>query len=161
MASAHDFTFTTIDNKPLDMKDFAGKPVLVVNVASYCGFTPQYTDLQKLHETYGPKGLVVLGVPSNDFGAQEPQDGARDRQVLRDHVRRHVPADRQAEGDRRATPMRSIRWIAGEAGEGAAPKWNFHKYLIGKDGSLKGAWPSRVRPRLRARSPSADRSAQL
>ena len=73
MASAHDFTFTTIDNKPLDMKSLAGKPVLVVNVASYCGFTPQYTDLEKLHETYGPKGLVVLGVPSNDFGAQEPR----------------------------------------------------------------------------------------
>jgi hypothetical protein len=73
MASAHDFTFTTIDNKPLDMKAYAGKPVLVVNVASFCGFTPQYTDLQKLHETYGPKGLVVLGVPSNDFGAQEPR----------------------------------------------------------------------------------------
>ena len=70
MASAHDFTFTTIDNKPLDMKSLAGKPVLLVNVASYCGFTPQYTDLEKLHETYGPKGLVVLGVPSNDFGAQ-------------------------------------------------------------------------------------------
>ena len=98
MASAHDFIFTTIDNKPLDMKDFAGKPVLVVNVASYCGFTPQYTDLEKLHETYGPKGLVVLGVPSNDFGAQEPGTRARDRQVLRDHVRRQIPADRQAEG---------------------------------------------------------------
>ena len=55
------------------MKSFAGKPVLVVNVASFCGFTPQYSDLQKLHETYGPKGLVVLGVPSNDFGAQEPK----------------------------------------------------------------------------------------
>ena len=55
------------------MKSFAGKPVLVVNVASFCGLTPQYSDLQKLHETYGPKGLVVLGVPSNDFGAQEPK----------------------------------------------------------------------------------------
>ena len=73
MASAHDFTFTTIENKPLDMKSLSGKPVLLVNVASYCGFTPQYTDLEKLHETYGPKGLVVLGVPSNDFGAQEPR----------------------------------------------------------------------------------------
>ena len=73
MASAHDFTFTAIDNKPLDMKAYAGKPVLVVNVASFCGFTPQYSELQKLHETYGPKGLVVLGVPSNDFGAQEPK----------------------------------------------------------------------------------------
>ena len=81
---AHDFTFTTIDGKPLDLKNLAGKPVLLVNVASYCGFTPQYTDLQELHETYGPKGLVVLGVPCNDFGAQEPRDRARDRQVLRD-----------------------------------------------------------------------------
>src|SRR3984893_12499329 len=73
MASAHDFIFTTIDNRHLDMKDFAGKLVLLVNVASYCGFTPQYTDLQKLHESYGPKGLVVVGVPCNDFGAQKPR----------------------------------------------------------------------------------------
>ncbi len=76
MASAHDFTFTTIDNKPLDLKQYAGKPVLLVNVASFCGFTPQYKELQKLHETYGSKGLVVLGVPSNDFGAQEPKTEA-------------------------------------------------------------------------------------
>ena len=67
---AHDFSFTTIDGTPLDMKSLAGKPVLVVNVASYCGFTPQYTDLQALHENYGPRGLVVLGVPCNDFGEQ-------------------------------------------------------------------------------------------
>ena len=69
---AHDFNFITIDGKPLEMKSLAGKPVLVVNVASFCGFTPQYAELQKLHDTYGPRGLVVLGVPSNDFGAQEP-----------------------------------------------------------------------------------------
>ena len=76
MASAHDFTFSGIDNKPIDMKQYKGHPVLVVNVASFCGFTPQYKELQKLHETYGPKGLVVLGVPSNDFGAQEPKTEA-------------------------------------------------------------------------------------
>jgi hypothetical protein len=76
MASAHDFTFSGIDNKPIDLKQYAGRPVLVVNVASFCGFTPQYKELQKLHETYGPKGLVVLGVPSNDFGAQEPKTEA-------------------------------------------------------------------------------------
>ncbi len=73
MASAHDFSFTGIDGKEIHLKDYAGKPVLVVNVASFCGFTPQYSELQKLHEKYGPKGLVVLGVPSNDFGAQEPK----------------------------------------------------------------------------------------
>src|SRR5512138_2143096 len=119
MASAHDFTFTTIDNKPLDMKGFAGKPVLLVNVASYCGFTPQYTDLEKLHETYGPKGLVVLGVPSNDFGAQEPRT--------------------EPEIAKFCETMYGVKFPL-------TPKWNFHKYLIGKDGSLQGAWPSRVRP---------------
>src|SRR2546423_11510177 len=73
MASAHDFTFSGIDHRPIDLKQYAGKPLLVVNVASFCGFTPQYRELQKLHETYGPKVLVVLGVPSHDFGAQEPK----------------------------------------------------------------------------------------
>ena len=63
MASAHDFTFAGIDHKPIDLKQYKGRPVLVVNVASFCGFTPQYKELQKLHETYAPKGLVVLGVP--------------------------------------------------------------------------------------------------
>ena len=76
MASAHDFSFTTIDGKPLDLKQYKAKAGLVVNVASFCGFTPQYRELQKLHETWGPKGLVVLGVPSNDFGAQEPKTEA-------------------------------------------------------------------------------------
>ena len=145
MASAHDFTFATIDNKPLDMKDFAGKPVLVVNVASYCGFTPQYGDLQKLHESYGPKGLVVLGVPSNDFGAQEPRaepEIARFCETMYG-VTFPLTAKQKVIGpDAHAL----YQWIAQEAGEGAAPKWNFHKYLIGRDGSLKGAWPSRVRP---------------
>src|SRR6185437_7667458 len=73
MASAHDFSFTGIDGKTIHLKDYAGKPVLVVNVASFCGFTPQYSELQKLHEKYASKGLIVLGVPSNDFGAQEPK----------------------------------------------------------------------------------------
>ena len=92
---AHDFTFTAIDGTPLDLKGLAGKPVLLVNVASYCGFTPQYTAKQK-----------VIGADAHPL----------------------------------------YKWIAAEAGEGAAPRWNFHKYLIGKDGSLLGAWPSRVRP---------------
>ena len=60
MASAYDFTFPGIDHKPIDLKQYKGRPVLVVNVASFCGFTPQYKELQKLHETYGPKGLVVV-----------------------------------------------------------------------------------------------------
>ena len=115
MASAHDFDFTTIDGKPLPMKSFAGKPVLVVNVASFCGLTPQYSDLQKLHETYGPKGLVVLGVPSNDFGAQEPGNAAAIKGFCTANFGIDFPmTDKVA--------------------------------VIGPDGSLVQAWPSRVAP---------------
>ncbi len=144
--SAHDYSFTAIDGKPLDLKHFAGKAVLVVNVASYCGFTPQYTDLQELHETYGPKGLVVLGVPSNDFGAQEPRSEGEIAKFCESMYAVTFPltAKQKIIGpDAHAL----YGWIAAQAGEGAAPKWNFHKYLIGKDGSLLGAWPSQVRPR--------------
>jgi len=75
--SAHDFQFTSIDGKPLKLSDFAGKAVLVVNTASECGFTPQYKGLEALWRKYRDKGLVVLGVPSNDFGAQEPGNDAQ------------------------------------------------------------------------------------
>ena len=143
--SAHDYSFTAIDGRPLDLKDFAGKAVLVVNVASYCGFTPQYTDLQDLHETYGSKGLVVLGVPSNDFGAQEPRGEAEIAKFCDSVYGVTFPLTaKQTVIGPDAHPL--YKWIAAQAGEGAAPKWNFHKYLIGKDGSLVGAWPSRVRP---------------
>ena len=143
--SAHDYSFTAIDGRPLELKDFAGKAVLVVNVASYCGFTPQYTDLQDLHEAYGSKGLVVLGVPSNDFGAQEPRGEAEIAKFCDSVYGVTFPLTaKQTVIGPDAHPL--YKWIAAQAGEGAAPKWNFHKYLIGKDGSLVGAWPSRVRP---------------
>ncbi|MGE0725739.1 MAG: glutathione peroxidase, partial [Alphaproteobacteria bacterium] len=70
--TAHAFTFPAIEGGTLSLADFKGKPVLVANTASQCGFTPQYEDLQALHDNYGAKGLVVIGVPSNDFGGQEP-----------------------------------------------------------------------------------------
>ena len=135
MASAHDFTFTTIDNKPLDMKGFAGKPVLVVNVASYCGFTPQYTDLEKLHETYGPKGLVVLGVPSNDFGGQEPGSNEEIRRFCAATFDVTFPlADKQVVSGPNAHPL--YRWAASQTGALGTPSWNFHKILIGRDGRI-------------------------
>ena len=145
MASAHDFTFSGIDNKPIDMKQYKGHPVLVVNVASFCGFTPQYTELQKLHETYGPKGLVVLGVPSNDFGAQEPKTEAEIAKFCETNYGVTFPMTAK----QKVVGMDAhglYQWIGGEAGEGALPKWNFHKYLIDKEGKLAGAWPSRVSP---------------
>ncbi len=145
MASAHDFTFTTIDKKPLDMKAFAGKTVLVVNVASFCGLTPQYAGLQKLHETYGAKGLVVLGVPSNDFGAQEPKTEPEIAKFCETSFGVTFPMTSKQKvigSDAHAL----YRWIAKEAGDAATPKWNFHKYLIGKDGSLLGTFGSRMAP---------------
>ena len=145
MPTAHDFTFTTIDGKALDLKSYAGKPVLVVNVASFCGLTPQYSDLQKLHETYGPKGLVVLGVPSNDFGAQEPKTEAEIAKFCETSYGVTFPmTSKQKVVGMDAHGL--YQWIAGEAGEAATPKWNFHKYLIGKDGKLAGTWPSKTGP---------------
>ncbi|MFI4999836.1 MAG: glutathione peroxidase [Reyranellales bacterium] len=145
MASAHDFTFKTIDGKPLAMKSFAGKPVLVVNVASFCGLTPQYADLETLHETYGPKGLVVLGVPCNDFGAQEPKSEGEIAKFCESSygVKFQLTSKEKVIGAG-AHPL--YEWIAGKLGTEALPKWNFHKYLIGKDGELLETFGSRVSP---------------
>jgi glutathione peroxidase len=142
---ATEFSFTGIDGQPLPMQRFAGKPVLLVNVASQCGFTPQYAGLQKLHETFGPRGLVVLGVPSNDFGAQEPGGEAEIRKFCETGFGVGFPMTaKQKVIGAGAHPL--YRWIAAELGEDQAPRWNFHKYLIGRDGALREAWPSRVAP---------------
>ena len=145
MASAHDFTFSGIDNKPIDLKQYAGKPVLVVNVASFCGFTPQYKELQKLHETYGPKGLVVLGVPSNDFGAQEPKTEAEIAKFCESSFGVTFPMTSK-EKVIGVDAHGLYEWISGQAGEAVTPKWNFHKFLFDKSGHLAGSWPSKVSP---------------
>ena len=145
MASPHDFDFTTIDGKKLPMKDYAGKVVLVVNVASFCGLTPQYSELQKLHETYGSKGLVVLGVPSNDFGAQEPKSEAEIAKFCETSYGVTFPmtSKQKVVG---ADAHGLYQWISGDAGEAVMPKWNFHKYLIGKKGELLETFGSRTSP---------------
>jgi glutathione peroxidase len=143
--TASDFSFTDISGGDLPMSGFTGKAVLLVNVASACGLTPQYAGLQKLHETYGPKGLVVLGVPSNDFGAQEPGSEAQIKTFCETSFGVTFPMTaKQKVIGASAHPL--YRWIAGELGEGAAPKWNFHKYLIGRDGTLLETFSSRVEP---------------
>ena len=145
MASAHDFDFKTIDGKPLPMRQFAGKAVLVVNVASFCGLTPQYSDLQKLHEAFGPKGLVVLGVPSNDFGAQEPKTEPEIAKFCETSYGVTFPMTSK-EKVIGVGAHALYRWVVAQAGEDAAPKWNFHKYLIGKKGELLETFGSRVSP---------------
>ena len=143
--SAHDFSFSTIDGAALPLAGFRGKPVLLVNTASFCGYTPQYADLEKLHQRLAPRGLIVLGVPSNDFGAQEPGTAAeiKDFCSTNFHVSFPLAAKVHVIGGE-AHPL--YRWIEAELGEAGVPRWNFHKYLIGPDGSLAGAWPSAVKP---------------
>jgi len=143
--TAYDFSFKSIDGKPLPMSTFKGKAVLVVNVASQCGLTPQYTGLEALWKAKKDKGLVVLGVPANDFGAQEPgtENEIKTFCETRFNVDFPMTAKEHVIGGE-AHPL--YKWIAGELGEGAAPKWNFHKYLIGKDGSIAGTFGSRTEP---------------
>ena len=143
--SAHDFQFTSIDGKPLKLSDFAGKAVLVVNTASACGFTPQYKGLEALWQKYRDKGLVVLGVPSNDFGAQEPGSESEIKNFCETRFNVSFPmTSKNAVVGGKAHPF--YKWIVSEAGEGAAPRWNFHKYLIDTKGKLAGAFPSKVGP---------------
>jgi glutathione peroxidase len=144
-ANAHDFTFPLLTGGELPLEELAGKPVLVVNTASECGFTPQYAELQRLWEEYGPRGLIVLGVPSNDFGAQEPGSATEIATFCERNYGVTFPlAAKQHVLGPESHPF--YRWVTEVAGEDAAPRWNFHKYLIGRDGELVESWPSRVAP---------------
>ena len=145
MSNAHDHEFTRIDGAPLPLADFKGKAVLIVNTASECGFTPQYADLQRLWEQYRDRDLVVLGVPSNDFGAQEPGDERAIAAFCSERYAVDFPMAEKVEViGANAHPF--YRWIAESVGEDAVPRWNFHKYLIDGDGNLVAMWPSKVGP---------------
>jgi glutathione peroxidase len=157
--SGFDFAFTAIDGQPLPLAQYRGRPVLVVNTASFCGFTPQYEDLEALWKRYRDRGLVVIGVPSNDFGQQEPGSAKEIKEFCESKYAVDFPlTDKQEVIGPKAHPF--FRWIAAELGEAGAPRWNFHKYLVGPDGGLEGAWPSSVRPTDRAVTGEIDRLLQ-
>lgn len=147
MSNAHDFSFAKLDEPgEIKLEDYAGKAVLVVNVASACGFTSQYRDLEALYEARAPKGLVVIGVPCNDFGAQE--SGAEsDIRGFCDNTY-HVKFPMTGKVDIIAPAKRHpfYAWVAQQLGDSALPRWNFHKFLIGKDGELVEAFPSKAAP---------------
>ncbi len=134
-AGAHDFTFTSIDGAPLPLATYRGKAVLVVNTASFCGFTKQYADLQALWERYRDRGLVVLGVPSNDFGGQEPGTEAEIKEFCQVNFDVDFPmTSKVSVRGNEAHPF--YAWAAKELGFAAKPRWNFHKYLVTPDGRL-------------------------
>ena len=145
MTTAHDFTFRALGGGELPLREFAGKPILLVNTASECGYTPQYAGLQALWVRYRDQGLVVLGVPSNDFGEQEPGDEAAIAAFCTTAFQVDFPltAKEHVIGGDAHPPY---RWIVESIGEAAAPEWNFHKYLIDGGGELAELWPSKIEP---------------
>jgi glutathione peroxidase len=145
MTTAYDFSFKSIDGGALPMASFKGKAVLVVNVASQCGLTPQYSGLEALWKDKKDKGLVVLGVPANNFGSQEPGTEGEIKTFCETKFGIDFPMTAKEDViGASAHPM--YKWLAGELGEDAAPKWNFHKYLIAKDGTIAGTFGPRTPP---------------
>ncbi|HEY7798793.1 MAG TPA: glutathione peroxidase [Hyphomonadaceae bacterium] len=145
MTTAYDFSFTGIDGSPLPLKKFEGQAMLVVNVASKCGFTPQYTGLQKLHADYRDRGFTVLGVPCNQFLWQEP---ARETEIaafcaVTYQVTFPMTEKTHVKGGK-AHPF--YRWMRERLGRAAYPAWNFHKLLVGKQGQPLAAFKSRTEP---------------
>ena len=145
MSNAHDFSFTSIDGEPLPLSTFKGKPVLVVNVASRCGLTPQYEGMEALYRDYRDQGLVVLGVPCNQFAGQEPGTEAEIKDFCQTRFDVDFPMTSKVyvkDDDRH--PF--YAWAESKLGTPAVPVWNFHKILIGKDGAALQAFGPRTAP---------------
>ncbi|MEQ8558706.1 MAG: glutathione peroxidase [Henriciella sp.] len=145
MANARSVSFETITGEPLPMSRFDGEVVLVVNTASKCGFTPQYEGLQALHEQFESEGFSVLGVPSNDFGGQEPGTEAEIKTFCELNFGVDFPLTSKVHA---VGPEQHEFWTVAKTGLGdaAEPKWNFHKVLVGRDGTVLSAYPSATRP---------------
>lgn len=127
------FNFTSIEGQPLSLSEYRGKAVLVVNTASRCGFTPQYAGLQSLWEKYRDRGLVVLGVPSNDFGGQEPGSEAEIKSFCEVNFDIDFPMTaKEVVSGNGAHPF--YKWAGEELGALSVPRWNFHKILLDTEG---------------------------
>lgn len=140
-ASIYDFKINSIDGNEIDFAQFKGKNLLIVNVASKCGYTPQYTDLEKLHEDFGSK-VVVLGFPANNFGSQEPGSNTEIAQFCQKNygVKFQMFEKVSVKGDDQH-PL--YKWLKEQTGQ--EPTWNFCKYLVKPDGTVK-FFPSKVKP---------------
>lgn len=142
-ATAFAFSFRTLDGKDLHLAERTGRPVLVVNTASLCGYTPQYAGLETLWTRYRDRGLLVIGVPSNDFGNQEPGGPLDIHGAAHRHGVTFPLTEKVAVKGDAAHPF--YRWAAIQR-PGETPRWNFHKYLVGRDGTLAAAFASATEP---------------
>src|SRR5262252_239141 len=142
--TASAFSFAALDGGDIRLAAFAGKPILVVNTVSQCGYTPQYAGLQDLWTRYRDRGLMIIAVPSNDFGGQEP-GGASEIHATANHVYGITFPLAEKAVVKGASPHPFYKWAASERPLDV-PRWNFHKYLIGRDGHIVAAFPSAVEP---------------
>lgn len=142
--TAYAFAFKSLGGDDIALSSYTRRPILVVNTASLCGYTPQYAGLQELWIRYRDKGLIVLGVPSNDFGSQEPGGASDIGKTAHDNYHITFPLTEKAVV-KGASAHPFYRWAAAERPQDA-PRWNFHKYLVGRDGRLKAGFTSAVEP---------------
>ena len=140
-----DFKIRNISDEILDLSSFKDKTVLLVNVASNCGFTKQYSDLQNLYDKYSDKGLVVLGVPSNQFGGQEPGTNDEIKDFCETNFNITFPITKKYDvKGANAHPI--YLWAKENYGNSAVPKWNFHKILVNKSGKIEDTFSSFTEP---------------
>ncbi|MFZ2157619.1 MAG: glutathione peroxidase [Bradyrhizobium sp.] len=142
--TAYAFSFPALAGGDIRLADYAGRPILVVNTASLCGFTPQYAGLQELWTEFQGRGLIILGVPSNDFGGQEPGGTTEIANTAQQHYGVTFPIAAKAVV-RGANAHPFYKWAA-DARPKDVPRWNFHKYLIGRDGYIAEVIPESVEP---------------
>ena len=145
-ANAYKFSFNSIDGKIVNLKDFKGKPILIINTASLCGFTNQYADIELLYDNYKEDGLVVIGIPSNDFGSQELSSNTKVKEFCTTNfdISFLLTEITKIKGQN-GHPF--FKWIKQEAGFLAFPKWNFYKYLINNKGELVSWYTSTTNPK--------------
>jgi len=140
-----DLSIKSIDGKNLEMSTYQNKAILLVNVASNCGYTKQYNDLQKLWETYKDKGLIVLGIPSNQFGGQEPGTNDEIKNFCETNFNINFPMTDKIDVKGENAHLIYL-WAKKNYGNSAIPKWNFHKILINKNGKIEKTFASFTNP---------------
>lgn len=143
--SVHDFKMKSLDGKDVDLSKYKGKVLLIVNVASQCGATPQYEPLQQLHQKYADRGLVVMGFPCNQFGAQEPGSSQEIQQFCKSNYGVEFPmfSKINVNGDEQA-PL--YAFLKDNASDHSNIGWNFEKFVVGKDGKVAGRFKTRTQP---------------
>lgn len=143
--TVHEFKMKSIDGKEVELSEYKGKVLLIVNVASQCGLTPQYEQLQALHEKYKDKGLVVIGVPCNQFGAQEPGTEAEIKEFCNAKYKVSFPMMSKVDvNGAKEDPL--YKYLKSNSENKDKISWNFEKFVVGKDGKVAARFAPRTKP---------------